>query len=441
MATYPAPNPPFIGARYRGGAQTPKALVLHGTVSSDNRGTARNIAKWWAGPTSPKSSCHYVVDPGEVIQCVGDHTVAYHCGYNTGSIGIEFCDEQTGPASRWQDADSLAILRRGARLTAQLCLAYNIAPIRPTVAQLKAKGPHGIYSHNDSRLAFGHTTHTDPRDFPWPLFLRLVRSQIAKIKAAAEAPKTVRLHVGHWSAQFSDTPGQQATDAEAVFARAQRRKEAWITGTEGGGREFRALLRTAAEKYGYRFFFKGPNDAWLAVRKDLIAGNVSVEMEVVTKAGEGFGPHGDRGVLAVSFDTKNLGRITVLACHYLTRGRPGAKTAEYRQNVEINARLAAKVGELAKRLGAGSALVFYGGDQNIVDRDEDTFMGQPLTSSWDELEKWENTGHGNIDVIASYDKDGRVVAVYCRALDDTEFKLFGDHFLVESGFDVVALAA
>lgn len=184
---YPAPSPPMIPARNKGksGKNKPRAVVIHGTVSSDNPGTARNIANWWASSRSPMTSCHYIVDPREVIQCVGDHTVAYHCGSNQDTIGVELCDEQQGPASRWQDADSQAIIRRAARLVAELCLAYGIEPKRPTIAELKSKGKHGVYGHNDSRLAFGGTSHTDPRDFPWEQFLRLVRAEIAKIKAQA----------------------------------------------------------------------------------------------------------------------------------------------------------------------------------------------------------------------------------------------------------------
>lgn len=164
----------MITARHKGGAQRPRAIVIHGTVSSDNPGTARNIANWWHGASSPVTSCHYIVDPNEVIQCVGDRTVAFHVGSNQDCIGIELCDEQTGPATRWADADSVKILRRAARLTAQLCLAYGIEVKRPSTADLKRKGKHGIYGHNDSRLAFGKTTHTDPKDFPWAKFLALV---------------------------------------------------------------------------------------------------------------------------------------------------------------------------------------------------------------------------------------------------------------------------
>ncbi len=182
---FPPPEPEFIKARYHGGAQTPKAIVIHGTVSADDAGTARNIARWWAGPNSPVTSCHYTVDPVEVIQSVGDHVVAYHSGYNKNTIGIELCDEQAGPASRWLDKDSKAILARAARLVAELCLAYDIKAERPTVAELKKKGPHGVYGHNDSRLAFGYTTHTDPRDFDWDGFLHDVQTEIRKIRSEA----------------------------------------------------------------------------------------------------------------------------------------------------------------------------------------------------------------------------------------------------------------
>jgi hypothetical protein len=194
--TVKPPNPPFIAARHHGGSQVPKAIVLHGTVSPDNPGTARNIANWWHGPTSPETSAHYLRDPKETIQCVGDHTVAYHCGYNTGSIGYEFCDEQVGPATRWQDSDSQAILKGAAKDIARLCLAYDIAAFRPSISDLKAKGPHGIYGHNDSRLAFGNTTHSDPRDFPWEQFLRMVRTEMRILTADNEKPESMEITVG-----------------------------------------------------------------------------------------------------------------------------------------------------------------------------------------------------------------------------------------------------
>lgn len=211
------PSPPQIPARpeNHGGSQKPGALVMHGTVSSDNPGTARGIAQWWHNDVT-KTSAHYIVDPAEVIQSVGDHTIAYHCGHNTGSIAIELCDEEKGPASRWADADSKAIIARAATLAAQLCLAYGIEARRPSIAELKAKGPHGIYGHNDSRLAFGNTTHSDPIDFPWEHFLGMVRAEIKRIEG--EPPKPTPTPVkGRFAKRAAAALATLAVFAGAVF--------------------------------------------------------------------------------------------------------------------------------------------------------------------------------------------------------------------------------
>jgi hypothetical protein len=34
---------------------------------------------------------------------VGDHTIAFHCGYNHDSIGIELCDMPSQDKTRWDD--------------------------------------------------------------------------------------------------------------------------------------------------------------------------------------------------------------------------------------------------------------------------------------------------------------------------------------------------
>lgn len=194
MAKVAPPSPRMIEARHYGASQTPRAVVMHGTVSPDSPGEAVSIAQWWNGPTSPDTSAHYVVDPKTTIQCVPDHRQAYHCGYNLNSIGVEMADEETGPASRWQDANSKAIIANAAALVARLCLAYDIEIKRPSVAELKAKGPHGIYGHNDSRLAFGNTTHSDPIDFPWDDFLKQVKAEAKKLQGPA---KPTRLQMFH----------------------------------------------------------------------------------------------------------------------------------------------------------------------------------------------------------------------------------------------------
>jgi hypothetical protein len=242
--------------------------------------------------------------------------------------------------------------------------------------------------------------------------------------------------IWHISMQFSDTDKQQQADANKIFATARKKGVRWITGTEAGpGSNLATYLRDAAEANNYRIFRGLGQDAWIAVAKETIVDN-SWQQDAgdVVVDGKG-GRYTSKSVPVVSYTDTVFGPNAVGASHYLTKGRPGAKPP-YDQNVEENNALADEVGARAKEYGKGKRKFWYGGDQNIVDRTEDTFFGQPLTSCWDELQRWENTGHGNIDVIATYDGDGKVTCKSATVLDDGEFKLHTDHWLVEAVYTI-----
>jgi N-acetylmuramoyl-L-alanine amidase CwlA len=181
MTTYAAPNPPFIAARWHGGAQVPKRIVLHSTVSPCKPGQARAVAQFFAREDN-KTSAHYCVDPDEVIQCVGDHTVAYHCGYNQDSIGVEMCEYPSlTNIARWLAPNQIRMRRRTQRLVAQLCLAYGIPAHFLTADRLLA-GEHGITTHNNMSKAYKASTHWDPGVWPKRMFMRAVRRRMARIE-------------------------------------------------------------------------------------------------------------------------------------------------------------------------------------------------------------------------------------------------------------------
>jgi hypothetical protein len=273
----------------------------------------------------------------------------------------------------------------------------------------------------------------------------------------------MRVRVAHASMQFGDSSKQHTHDIEKLFARAVERKQAWITGTEAGpgsGNMGEELIRIG-EAAGYHVWVPehethkleegSRTDCWIAVRKDLVkkgtfkeeyihvfpGGNRLAEMfpDLPKKKG------GAKGVVYVEFDSTNedLGHVTVIAGHYYTESR-SHKSPWF----EMNRQIAEVIGNLADEKAKGRGLVFYGGDQNMADNKNDqpqgdTFFGEDLTSTWDELQVWENTGHGCIDVIATHDKDARVSAVNTVALDDQEFFLHTDHFYVEAEIRVAPL--
>lgn len=244
------------------------------------------------------------------------------------------------------------------------------------------------------------------------------------------------LTVAHCSMQFSDLPRHQERDVNRLFARDYH----WITGTEAGpdNEALRDALETNGRQFGYAVHHPKSQDCWVAVKKALIRGGGFTDKGLVpvVKASEGYGRHGNRGIAWATFDAVHrLGSITIGAGHYLTGGRT-PKDPNYHHNV----RYADSIGAWGREKGKGRGLVFYHGDQNIVDAKQDTFFGEPFTSTWDELKKFENTGHGNIDVLASYNKDRRVRWQSINALNDREVFLHTDHYLVEARVEIRPLS-
>lgn len=242
-------------------------------------------------------------------------------------------------------------------------------------------------------------------------------------------PDTLLVRASHLSMRTFLNDQLWADDCATFFKRAQARNVAWATGTEAARPSHREILKEVADDFGYRVGLGHHNDSWVAMRRNFFGPIDKFYFPVIDE------PR-NRGVLVLSAEHKQLGQISVAACHYLRFGRPDPATKAYQEYLRENKLLARKIGELGDRFGGGKKLFFYGGDQNIVDKTSDTFFGEDITSTWDELGRWQNTGHGNIDVIASLDSDRRVRATRTKAVTDAELHLHSDHFLVEAEFEV-----
>jgi GH25 family lysozyme M1 (1,4-beta-N-acetylmuramidase) len=301
--------------------------------------------------------------------------------------------------------------------------------------------------------------------------LTVAQMQIPKAKPAPKP--TERVHVMTAPLQFSISDKATTADLEKIFARAQKRGVKVICGTEAGsgaGNTSAELVRIGA-KYGFLMWVPsavkgasaaqgGTTDCWIAVAKDftldgkfaskgfdpVIPGSRALYVKNGATKAEADKMHprwGTKGLVRCSVKTK-LGLIHIGAGHYLTEARHPKAIVKGVDHWEWNKKLADHISAWAVESGKGSNIVLYGGDQNMSDarNDEpqgDTFFGGPLTSLADELKHWENTGHGPIDVFATYDGDGRVSAAYWRSLDDKEFPLTQDHFLSEGGVDIRTL--
>lgn len=167
----------FIEAniKHRGGPQADVTrIVIHGTVSPTQRGGARNVARYFQ-TASAGGSAHYVADPGEIIACVNEETIAAHAPPNTGSIGVELCDPVAGDGDRWADPDHIAMLGLTAELVRDIAGRWHVPLVWLSPENLRA-GNRGITSHANVSAAWHRTDHTDPGpDFPVDGFMQLVR--------------------------------------------------------------------------------------------------------------------------------------------------------------------------------------------------------------------------------------------------------------------------
>jgi hypothetical protein len=199
MTRPPAPQRPYTGPpdkSSRGDNQPIDRIVVHSTVSDCKPGGARAISRYFRSEQAG-GSAHYVVDPAEAVQSAWDSVICWHAPPNRHSIGVEMCD-RPGPVPdqsvsaarraalrrswRWVRPEQQAMLRRTARLVAELCAHYDVPPWFRNARALR-RGARGVTTHAEVSKAFGQSTHWDPGWWPRWRFMRMVRAEHKRIMA------------------------------------------------------------------------------------------------------------------------------------------------------------------------------------------------------------------------------------------------------------------
>lgn len=242
---------------------------------------------------------------------------------------------------------------------------------------------------------------------------------------------TSLLRVQHSSLQFSDNRAQQEHDVEALFKSGiafpvKSFTEASITNP------LFEILQTVARDYNHVLHNARGNA--VAVDRTIIKPR-SVEKGTVYVVSNDrlVGKMHDRVFPTVKFDHINegIGEVNYASFHYATKGAKKGDPNEWANQIYAD-----KVAEWMKIEGRRAALAFGAGDFNMNDRDLDWAFGANFTSMADELDRHQNTGHGPIDGFVSYDRDGRVKAKTFTVLDDSEMKLFSDHYVCRGVWEI-----
>lgn len=156
----------------------PLWIVVHDMEASETATRAESTAAYFANPGDGRSvSSHYCVDQDSVVQCVLLRDTAWTVGNRPGNnrgINWELSGFARQSRAEWLDPFGLGMFAQMAPIVRADAAKYGIPLERRTVPELKAMRP-GITSHNDLRLAFGGTTHTDPGpNFPWDVFMTIM---------------------------------------------------------------------------------------------------------------------------------------------------------------------------------------------------------------------------------------------------------------------------
>lgn len=159
----------------------PLWIVIHDMEASETDTRAENTAAYFANPSDGRSvSSHYCADNNSVVQCVRLKDVAWTVGNRPGNnrgINWELAGFASQNRNQWLDQFGRDMFNRMAPLVRSDAAKYGIPLIKRTVNELKAWIP-GVTSHNDLRIAFGTTTHTDPgNNFPWDVFLETMNNE------------------------------------------------------------------------------------------------------------------------------------------------------------------------------------------------------------------------------------------------------------------------
>lgn len=158
---------------------SPIWIVVHDMEAGEYSGRAESTAAYFANPGDGRQvSSHYTVDNDSVIQCVLLKDTAWTVGNAPGNnkgINWELSGFARQTREEWLDDFGLAMFRQMAPYVRSDAARYGIPLEHITVKDLLSGKP-GITSHNDLRVAFGGTTHTDPgANFPWDVFMTIMK--------------------------------------------------------------------------------------------------------------------------------------------------------------------------------------------------------------------------------------------------------------------------
>lgn len=160
--------------RSHGGRTNKRWVTIHCTQNTASAAGEAGYAK----RRSDSVSSHYYVDDSRIVQSLDTDLRAHHVGStigNNGGISYEVTGLIEWSRGRWLNSVAWGLLATAIRRD---CAEHGIPARLLSVSEIKA-GHGGIMTHNQARLAWGGTSHTDPGpNFPMDHLLASVEEDM-----------------------------------------------------------------------------------------------------------------------------------------------------------------------------------------------------------------------------------------------------------------------
>lgn len=165
-------------------------FVVHSMQAPNKPDTAEAVGRFFQNlPADRKASAHVGGDLNSRCRYVRDNDVAYGApGLNHNGLHLELAGYAAYDRGQWTQPEMMAMLQQGALQIREWHAAYPHVPLVYVDAAGLKRGERGVTTHNEIRLAFGQTDHTDPGpQFPINTLLAMATATIDTISDEEEA--------------------------------------------------------------------------------------------------------------------------------------------------------------------------------------------------------------------------------------------------------------
>lgn len=216
--------------------RTVDVVIIHSAEAAELPSTAEALGQYFRSHpdilghfvdgvwVQRKASTHLGIDNDSVGYYVDfDHVAFAAGGVNHNGIHLEHAGFARQTREEWLDEYSLPMLKLSARVTAALCVRYDIPAVWLAPDDL-LRGRRGISTHLNAVIAFGGN-HWDPGyQFPEDVYLQFVRNEIAEQVTTmasltvhdAELREALLGHPAVWDFTYLPADGQAVNGSRCV---------------------------------------------------------------------------------------------------------------------------------------------------------------------------------------------------------------------------------